>query len=142
MGVISLLVAMSVCVIFYQSFYLPESLERPSVPLEILEPPMTLNITIVEGAFMQGNENYVPNRAVAVLGRDNLVVWTNEDSVGHTVTSDDHYRDPYSGRFDTPATLLPGETHEFLFTAPAVVEYHCIPHPWMQAVVSAEHERF
>ncbi|HXG06850.1 MAG TPA: plastocyanin/azurin family copper-binding protein [Nitrososphaera sp.] len=30
---------------------------------------------------------------------------------------------------------MPGETYEFLFTQLGAYQYHCVPHPWMQAQV-------
>ena len=43
-GVISLLVGMAVVLVFYTSFYLPESLLKPSVSEHILEPEKVLDI--------------------------------------------------------------------------------------------------
>ena len=37
-GIITVIVGMAVAIIFYQSYYLPESLEKPSVDEHILHP--------------------------------------------------------------------------------------------------------
>ena len=141
-GVIALVVALSATAVFYTSFYLPESLAKPSVPEHILHPNEVLVIDIVEGALIEGNPNYVPNGPIAYLTIDNMVRWTNSDSIAHTVTPDHRHSDSYSGEFGTDGVLMPGDTYEFLFTEPQVVTYHCIPHPWMKGTISVEKSRF
>ena len=62
-GLIAVLVGLSASVVFYTSFYLPESLAKPSVSHAILEPAEEFFlIEIVPGAVIEGNENYVPNK--------------------------------------------------------------------------------
>ena len=141
-GVIALIVGMSATMVFYTSFYLPESLLRPSVSEHILHPTGELVIDIVDGAATEGNDNYVPLEAVAVLGESNRVVWTNSDFTAHTVTPDHRHSDSYSGPFGSEGVVMPGDAYEFLFTEEQVVQYHCIPHPWMQAEITVERARF
>ena len=141
-GLIALLVGMSATVVFYTSFYLPESLSKPSVSEHILEPEKELIIEIVPGAVVEGNENYVPNQATALLTINNKVIWKNNDDTAHTVTPDHRQTDGYSGDFGTTGVLKPGETYEFLFTEPQEVPYHCQPHPWMTGKLTVEKSRF
>lgn len=141
-GVIALLVGLSASVVFYTSFYLPESLLKPSVSEHILHPEGTTTIDIVIGAVTEGNDNYVPNDAKATLTVDNLVVWTNSDDTAHTVTPDHRHSDSYSGPFGSEGVLKPGDTYEFLFTEPQEVHYHCQPHPWMKGTITIEKNRF
>ncbi len=141
-GVIALIIGMSASVVFYTSFYLPESLAKPSVSEEILEPEDTFLIEIVPGAVIEGNENYVPNKAVVALTVNNKVIWKNNDDTAHTVTPDHRQTDSYSGDFGSSGVLKPGESYEFLFTEPQDVPYHCTPHPWMTGTISVELSRF
>ena len=134
-GVIAIIIALSASVVFYTSFYLPESLAKPSVPEEILEAEV-FDIKIVVGAVVEGNENYVPNKSEVILGFDNHAVWTNTDDTAHTVTPDVPYTDSYSGEFGSPGVIKPGDTYEFLFTQPGEILYHCQPHPWMTGKIS------
>lgn len=53
------------------------------------------------------------------------VVWTNRDPLDHTVTSDD-------GLFDS-GLVTPEGTWSMTFSTPGTYEYHCTPHPFMQA---------
>lgn len=142
-GVIALIVGMSATMVFYTSFYLPESLLKPSVSEHILEPEENFIVKIVAGALIEGNENYVPNKAVVTLETNNRVIWENDDETAHTVTPDHRYDDSYSGQFDSPGVIKPGESYEFLFTeAVEEVAYHCTPHPWMTGTISVEKQRF
>ena len=141
-GVISLLVGMSVVLVFYTSFYLPESLLKPSVSEDILEPETTLTIDIVLGALLEGNDAYIPEDSEILLTIDNHVIWTNSDETAHTVTPDHRYADSYSGDFGSVGVILPGETYEFVFTEPTEVHYHCTPHPWMKGSITIAKSRF
>ncbi len=141
-GVIALIIGMSVSVVFYTSFYIPESLEKPSVSQHILNPEEDFIIEIVLGAVIEGNENYVPNSPTVLLNINNKVIWQNNDDTAHTVTPDHRHSDSYSGDFGSPGVLKPGDVYEFLFTEPQEVLYHCEPHPWMTGSLSVEKSRF
>ena len=142
-GLIAVIIGMSVSVVFYTSFYLPESMAKPSVSDHILHPEeAAFVIEIVPGAVIEGNENYVPNKASVLLGFTNKVVWQNNDDTAHTVTPDHRQSDGYSGDFGSIGVLKPGDTYEFLFTEEQEVPYHCQPHPWMTGKIIVEKSRF
>ena len=141
-GLITVIVGMSVVLIFYTGFYYPESLAKPSVSEHILEPNETFLIDIVPGAVIEGNENYVPNKATIILEKDNHVIWENNDDTPHTVTPDHRTADFYSGDFGSIGVIKSGETYEFLFTEPQEILYHCDPHPWMKGTIKIEKSRF
>ncbi len=142
-GAIAFIVAMSAVVVFYTSFYLPESLAKPSVSDHILNPEEEFFlIDIVPGAVIEGNENYVPNKPTVLLTYTNNVRWINNDDTAHTVTPDHRYADGYSGDFGSPGVIKPGDSYEFLFTEPTVLHYYCQPHPWMKGEISVEKSRF
>jgi hypothetical protein len=141
-GVIAVIIGMSVFVVFYTSFYIPESLLKPSVSEHILNPEEDLIIEIVPGAVIEGNENYVPNSPTAFLTINNKVIWQNNDDTAHTVTPDHRHSDSYSGDFGSSGVLKPGDVYEFLFTESQEVLYHCTPHPWMTGSLSVEKSRF
>lgn len=58
------------------------------------------------------------------------VVWTNDDSAGHTVTSD-------NGKFGSQL-LAQGNKFEFIFSEKGTFAYHCSLHPNMKATVTVE----
>ena len=141
-GMIAIIIGMSVSIIFYTSFYIPESLAKPSVSEHILNPDGDFIIEIVPGAVIDGNENYVPNKANALLGISNNVIWKNLDDTPHTVTPDHRASDSYSGDFGSIGVIKSGESFEFLFTEVQEIPYHCEPHPWMTGKISIELSRF
>ena len=141
-GIIALIIGMSVSVVFYTSFYIPESLAKPSVSEHILNPEEDFIIEIVLGAVIDGNENYVPNQSKVLLGISNKVIWQNNDDTPHTVTPDHRASDAYSGDFGSIGVIKSGESYEFLFTEVQEIPYHCEPHPWMTGTISIELSRF
>jgi len=141
-GMIAIIIGMSVSIVFYTSFYIPESLAKPSVSEHILNPDADFIIEIVPGAVIDGNENYVPNQAKVLLGISNKVIWKNLDDTPHTVTPDHRASDSYSGDFGSIGVIKSGESFEFLFTEAQEIPYHCEPHPWMTGNISIELSRF
>ena len=141
-GVIALIIGMGASILFYTSFYYPESLEKPSVDIHILEPTENFIISIAEGAATEGNPSYVPNNPKITLTVDNRVLWMNDDVTPHTVTADHRHMDSYSGEFGSAGVVMPGESYEFIFTEPQELYYHCDPHPWMTGSLIVEKSRF
>ena len=142
-GLVTILIATAASLAFYQVFYLPESLLKPSVDEHILHPSTQTTVEMVMGsAFESQEENFVPKNIDIILTENNHVIWVNSDDTGHTVTAAHSYADPYSGPFGGAQIIMPGETYEFLFTEPTHVEYNCIPHPWMTGEINVEKQRF
>lgn len=142
-GIVAVLIGVSVGVVFYQVYYLPESLAKPSVDEHILHPDQTTTIDIIVGsANTEQQDNYIPKLVDLQLGVDNHVIWDNLDDTAHTVTPDHRHEDSYSGSFGSEGVIMPGDTYEFLFTEPQEVDYHCEPHPWMKGKVVVTKQRF
>jgi plastocyanin len=139
-SVIAFIVAVSVSLAYYQFFYVPEANRTPVVPEDVLNPPQSVTVTIVEGSSIPSQErNYVPKQVRGMLGVDNRIVWVNEDTTLHSVTSDNSFEDKVNGKFDTLATIglvEPEGTWEFTFTEAGEYSYHCEPHPWMKGLVT------
>ena len=145
-SVVAFIVAVALSMVYYQFVYLPQVNERPVVSEEVMNPAETISVSIIEGSALPSQtENYEPKEVTANLGETNKVVWTNDDTTAHTVTTDTGYIDPISGEFDSLATIglmVPGQTYEFVFTEEGEYPYHCEPHPWMTGKVTVEKGRF
>ena len=143
---VAFIVAVIVSMAYYQFAYLPEVNSKPVVSEEILNPAQITSVSILEGSALPSQtENYEPKEVSSNLGETNKVIWTNEDTTAHTVTTDTGYNDPTSGEFDSMATIgliLPKQTYEFVFTEEGEYPYHCEPHPWMTGKVIVERGRF
>lgn len=142
-GIITVIVGLSVGIIFYQMFYLPESLAKPEVAEHIIHPIDKTDIKMIPGsANPNQQDNFEPKLVNIQLGLDNHVIWTNDDDTPHTVTPDHNIADPYSGPFGSPGVVKAGEKYEFLFTESYEIKYHCEPHPWMTGTLVITEQRF
>ncbi len=144
-SIITFIVAVAVSLGYYQFIYIPQANAKPILPDNVLHPPKTTNIKIWAGASNPTQQrNFDPKSVRVSLGVDSKIVWTNTDSVAHTVTSDNKYVDLISGPFNSLEHLdttgngfvNPGKTFEFIFTTDGDYSYHCEPHPWMQGKIS------
>jgi len=140
-AMITFIVALAVSMTYYQFIYIPQANAKPILPEDVLNPEETFGITISPGSSLESNpEFYVPEDARVTIGIDSRVVWENEDTIPHTVTTDNNYVDQINGPFDSREQVeggfvMPGKTFEFVFTKVGEYAYHCEPHPWMQAKV-------
>jgi plastocyanin len=62
------------------------------------------------------------------IKQGDMVIWTNKDSTGHTVTSD-------SGTELASSTLSTGQTYSHTFSTTGNFDYHCSIHPMMKAKI-------
>ncbi len=100
-----------------------------------LDPPETARVDIQIGASLESNEvGYKPENIRVTLGIDNTILWTNTDSVAHTVVSDNGYSNDYTGRFESEL-IEPNHTFEYTFFKTGEYPYHCDIHPWMTGMV-------
>ena len=142
-GLITLLVAASIGIGYYQMFYLPEMLATPNVDEHVLHPVKSTIIEMILGSSnADQQDNYVPKLVNLQLCIDNHVIWNNVDETAHTVTPDHRYTDGYSGDFGSVGVIKPGESFEFLFTDAQEILYHCEHHPWMTGKISIDLSRF
>lgn len=96
--------------------------ENPNQNTEQPEPvpgAKTYQITI-------GDFTFIP-KAISI-NKGDTVVWTNIDSVSHTVTSD-------SGSELASELLAKGDKYSHTFNAVGTYNYHCTPHPNMKATI-------
>ena len=78
--------------------------------------PVTVNI-----------KNFAFNPSVLSIKAGTNVVWVNDDSVPHTITSD-------SGDFDS-GNIAPGGSFNHTFTKAGSVSYHCNIHKTMKGQI-------
>ena len=100
--------------------------------LEIPQGP-AFAISILAGSFQQGNPDYDPENAVVPSGE--IIKWSNDDDVVHTVTSTKDVGESFDSGLISPGS-------EYLLD-PSILEskaydYFCIVHPWMKASFTIE----
>jgi plastocyanin len=90
----------------------------------------TEEVFIAPGASDPNNDEAFVPPEIRVSSEGNIVSWTNDDSIEHTVTADD-------GSFDA-GPISPGDTFDNTFDSPGEFGYHCSIHPFMTGVVIVE----
>jgi len=94
--------------------------------------PRTIPVSIYDGAFNPNDPpGYYPDRIVLVIGVNNTVIWTNNDTAAHTVTSSIA---PQCGTFSS-GNLNPGDTYTRTFTSVGTYQYYCVYHHWMMGTI-------
>jgi len=84
------------------------------------------SVSIAPGAANPNNNlSFDPPQISVPTGSS--VFWTNDDSIQHTVTSDE-------GLFDA-GPISPGNTFENTFDSAGEFGYHCAIHPFMTGVI-------
>ena len=95
-------------------------------------------ISIPEGSGVPGcqetNECYIPYHVTAPAGTE--IVWSNDDTAAHTVTSGSPAGGP-DGIFDS-SILAGGLTFSVTLDEPGEYPYYCIVHPWMLGNITIE----
>jgi len=77
------------------------------------------------------NSCYLP--ADATISPGGEVIWTNHDTVAHTITSGNP-QDGTNGLFDS-GLLMPNKTYSMKFDLAFEYDYFCLVHPWMQGTI-------
>ena len=98
-----------------------------------IEPDVVMPTKVSRPGCEENDLCYIPSQITIEEG--NSVVWINEDSAFHSVTSG-FYDDP-SDLFDS-GYLDPFESFSFVFEEIGVYDYYCTLHPWMFGKVIVE----
>jgi plastocyanin len=93
-----------------------------------------VKVSIPSGAGNPANPpGYAPDKITLVIGVNNTVTWSNDDTVPHTVTSTSAPSGASS--FDS-GNMNAGDTFTYTFTVPGTYQYHCNYHSWMTGTVT------
>ncbi len=95
-------------------------------------------MVILDGAFYPGAApGYSPVHITIVIGVNNTVIWTNNDSATHTVTSD---AVPAGAPLFNSGIINSGGTYIYTFTVPGSYHYYCELHGWMFGAITVKSE--
>jgi len=103
------------------AFFEPDSTQAASVASAPLPDPQVI-VSIGRNGFTPSTLRVRPGTTV---------IWTNADSVNHTVTSDASF----SGLPIDSGTLLPGQSYSLAFTGATSFSYHCSMSASMRGLV-------
>lgn len=103
-------------------------------------PPVSPNIRILDDAACGVNDSncqFSPTVYYATIN-GGAVVWRNDGSVSHTVTSNSTANSPSLPSFDSGVITHNGGIFSYTFTVSGTYHYYCCAiHPWMKALVIA-----
>ncbi|MDH3737165.1 MAG: plastocyanin/azurin family copper-binding protein, partial [Nitrosopumilus sp.] len=113
----------------------PETKVMEEPETKVMEEPetevMTQIVSVAEGSGVPGceetNECYLPYEITVAVGT--TVIWSNDDSAAHTVTSGS-VDAGLTGVFDS-GLFMSGSIFEFTFDDTGTYDYFCMVHPWM-----------
>ena len=98
----------------------------------------TVTVSTPQGTSVPGceetNECYIPYEITVNVGDE--VVWSNDDTAAHTVTSGSAADGP-SGVFDS-SLFMAGTTFSHTFEEEGTFPYFCMVHPWMDGIVKVQ----
>jgi plastocyanin len=100
---------------------------------EVVSENLNSSVLIPNGNFDIANTGfYIPLNLEVTIGT--TVEWINDDSVPHTIQSQDEYG-TIIGLFNS-APLKTGETFEHTFDESGIYSYYCSLHPWRVGIVT------
>ena len=102
---------------------------------------MSATVTNAPGSSTPGCETtadgcFVPTMVTLDIGGE--VIWENNDTAAHTVTSGTPTEGP-AGIFDS-SLVMAGSSFSHVFTEAGTYDYFCMVHPWMQGMVMVSAE--
>lgn len=91
-----------------------------------------VQVSITPGASNSANApGYSPDAISLVIGTNNTVTWTNNDSAHHTVTTSSAPADTSFNSGD----MAPKATYTCTFTTSGTYKYYCTYHSWMTGTI-------
>jgi len=117
-------------------FELDPARPQPEPEPEVIEPTI-VEVSLPPGSSVPGCEEenacYIPFSVSINVG--DTVVWSNDDSAAHTVTSGTPSEGP-DGVFDS-SIFMSATTFEQTFSELGNYDYFCMVHPWMVGQIQA-----
>ena len=110
---------------------MPMGKEQKEGTSQLTNASNSTQVSIVNGATTLNDKAFSPNNIKVKVG--NTIVWTNDDSTIHTVTSGSPNTPDAGQVFDSGLTSLisPSKTYSHKFTSPGEFSYFCRLHPTM-----------
>ena len=104
-----------------------------AMPLASAQSSVAVSIPMGAGAGQSAAPGYAPATVTVVIGVNNTVVWTNNDSPSHHTVTAENYP-PGASSFNS-GDMAPGATYSYTFTVPGNYTYTCAYHNWMAGTV-------
>jgi hypothetical protein len=106
-SIVAFIIAVTASMAYYQFVYIKDANAKPQLPKEVLNPPDTSKVIIIEGSSQPSQQkNFEPKEIRGTLGLNNKIIWTNNDVTAHSVTSDNQYADLINGPFNSIDSIV------------------------------------
>jgi len=93
-----------------------------------------VKVSIPSGSGNPSNApGFAPDKMTLVIGVNNTVTWSNDDSAAHTVTSSSV---PTGAVAFNSGNMNAGMTFTYKFTVPGTYQYGCSYHSWMTGTIT------
>lgn len=99
-----------------------------SLPRADAQSPIMVSIPVGSANATTGAPGFAPDRITVVIGVNNTITWTNDDTRNHTVTS---LVIPTGATPFDSKNFRPGTTYTVTLTTPGLYRYGCTYHAWM-----------
>lgn len=109
-------------------YLVPPPVEEEKKPEAPVSSAPVFKISILKDSQIQGNPDYDPDMVQVPMG--NVIEWTNDDAVAHTVTSATDAGATFDSSLVSAGDTFKVETAKL---KPGKYDYLCIVHPWMTA---------
>ena len=100
---------------------------------EVIPVTAQYSISILPDSSKQGNPDFEPD--IPKISKGNIIEWTNNDNVAHTVTSSSDVGETFDSSLINPGSKFQVDTSKLDL---GDYEYMCIVHPWMTATLTIE----
>ncbi len=118
-------------------YYVTREERRHRAIQESIEKQVTNNVSISLGSSVPGCEEtgdcFKPS--ILEIKKGETVVWSNNDTAAHTVTSGDPSDSNSVGTMFDSSLFMSGNTFSHTFEEVGTVDYFCIVHPWMKGSI-------
>jgi plastocyanin len=99
--------------------------------------PTTTRIAVPSGTGASNQAlNFSPQTVKVVIGVNNTVTWTNNDSTDHTITFSSAPSGVSLSSLTDSNNLSPGTSYSLTLTTAGTYQFHCEIHSWMHGTIT------
>jgi plastocyanin len=123
------IIVVALAVVTYLAYLGTGKTTTGPLPVQILIPSGAQNTPSGwNNSHLISSAYFNPATITVVIGVNSTVIWRNNDSTNHTVSS---FVTPAGAPSFSSPQIQPGGSYSYTFTVPGTYQYYCYLHPWM-----------